>query len=306
MSHAPKGRVASPVTQTLHVFSTINRLPETIGYNLAYFAIGVGLAPHPWTTFDEYLLPVGVLFAAVMLSKMQASVADALHDRDLDAQNPGKSNIANAVNYLGEDAAHTLLVSEITLALALWSWLTYTTESLAYVLCGALVTVLGFVYSYPPRLKERGVFNHLATTGVDVAGVVLPVAMLAGATLTVGLELTLAAIFCYTFAYHILHQAADTFYDREYGVSTFTQQLGVSRSVLLASTCTLLAGVLVLQQGHLGETVLIAVVATGYWWLYRSVKGRPEVEQSDFISRWFNIGWVASLLNGGLAASLLL
>jgi 4-hydroxybenzoate polyprenyltransferase len=307
MSHVPDFNNNYSPTQTLRTILTINRVPETIGYNIAYFAIGLGLSPDdPVIAFNQYLLPVGVLFAAVMLSKMQASIADALHDQDLDAENPEKSFIANSVAHLGGDAAYTLLVSEIILGLALWSWLTHTTGSLLYVVCGATMTFLGFVYSYPPRIKERGVFNHITTSGVDVTGVVLPVAILSGAALTLELALTLAAIFCYTFAYHVLHQAGDTFYDRECGVSTFTQTLGVPRSVLLASAFTLFAALLVFQQGYVAGSILLLVVAGGYWLLYRLIGGRTEQEQSDYVSRWFHIGWVATCLNGGLAASLLL
>lgn len=306
MSYVPDFNSNYSATRTFRTLLTINRVPETLGYNIAYFAIGLGLAPNPVVAFNQYLIPVGFLFAAVMLSKMQASIADALHDQDFDAKNPEKSYIANAVSHLSDDAVYTLLISEIVLGLVFWSWLTHTTGSLLYVVCGMAVTLLGFIYSYPPRIKERGILNHLTTTGVDVAGVVLPVAILLGAAPTLKLALTLAAIFCYTFSYHVLHQAGDTFYDRECGVSTFTQTLGVPRSVLLASTFTLFAGLLVFQQGYLAGSILLLVAAGGYWLLYRLIGGQTEQEQSDYVSRWFHIGWVATCLNGGLAASLLL
>ncbi|WP_212750813.1 UbiA family prenyltransferase [Haloterrigena sp. H1] len=293
------------MAQTLHDILVINRIPETIGYNIAYFAIGIGLTSLPTAiVIEEHALPLVVLFAAVMLSKMSASIADALHDQDLDAENPEKSFIANAIAHLGSDTAYTMLVGEVVAALIFWSWLAHSTGTLFYVVCGAAVTFLGFIYSYPPRLKERGVLNHLTTTGVDIAGVVLPVAVLSGTTLTVESVATLAAVFCYTFAYHVMHQAGDTFYDREYGVSTFTQTLGVAESVVFASALTVFAGLLVLVQRYIGGSMLLLLVGGGYWLLYRQLNGQTLREQSDYVSRWFHIGWVATFLNGGLAISL--
>lgn len=265
MSYIPDFNSNYDAARTLRTLLAINRIPETLGYNIAYFAIGLGLAQDSSVVFSQLLL-VGALFAAIMLSKMQASIADALHDQGLDAENPEKSYISNAVSHLGGNAAYTLLVSEIVLGLVLWSWLTHTTGTLLYIVFGAAMMFLGFTYSYPPRIKERGVFNHITTTSVDVAVVVLPILVLTEAVPTLELALTLTAIFCYTFAYHVLHQAGDTFYDREYGISTFTQTLGVPRSVLLASVLTILAGLLVLGQGNLGGSVLLLLVGvvTGY------------------------------------------
>ncbi|MFC4359267.1 UbiA family prenyltransferase [Halobium salinum] len=306
MSYIPNSNDEFATIQTLRALFDINRLSETLGYNVTYFAVGLGLAPYPLDALDEHFFSIGVIFTAVMLSKMQASIADALHDQDLDSQNPEKSYIAKAVAHLGRDTAFTLLVSEITLGLVLWSWLTGTTGTFLYIACGATMTFLGFIYSYPPRVKERGVFNHITTTGVDVACVVLPVAILSGTPLTLELALTLTAIICYTFAYHVLHQAGDTFYDREYGLSTFTQTLGIPRSILLASVFTLFASLLVFNQGYFTGGVLLLVVTGWYGQLYRLINGQSELEQSDYVSRWFHIGWVATCLNGGLAVSLLL
>ena len=59
----------------------VNRLPATLGYNVAYFFIGVALA---WEAFQSAQYSLLVWFGvAVLLAKMQASVADAIHDREL-------------------------------------------------------------------------------------------------------------------------------------------------------------------------------------------------------------------------------
>jgi len=297
----------SSLAQLLRATLTINRIPETLGYNLAYFAIGIGLAPAtPPDIFKRKGLPIMVLFFAIMLSKMQASIADALHDQDLDAENPDKSFIANSITRIGDETAYTLLVVEITLGLLLWSWLTYSTDSLLYLICGTTITLLGFLYSYPPRIKERGIFNHITTTAVDVVGVIVPIAILANASLSRGVVVTLLAIFAYTFAYHVLHQAGDTYYDRQYGVSTFTQTIGVLRSVQLATVLSVAAALILLWQYYLVGGLVLIATSGGYWRLSQQLKGQSEREQSDSVSRWFNIKWVATLLNGGVAVSLLL
>lgn len=132
------------LTQTCQALLNISRVSETLGYNLAYFTIGIGLASNfPVDVFKRYGFLISILFFAVMFSKMQASIADALHDQDLDAENPEKSFIANSLAHLG-DVAYTLLVSEMIIGLLLWSWLTYSTDSLLYIVCGAAITFLRF------------------------------------------------------------------------------------------------------------------------------------------------------------------
>lgn len=295
------------LAQTLRAALTINRIPQTLGYNLAYFAIGIGLAPTPpLDIFKHTGLLITILFFAVMLSKMQASIADALHDQELDAENPDKLFIANSITHIGDEAAYTLLVVEIILGLVLWSWLTHLTNSLLYLICGTAITLFGFLYSYPPRIKERGIFNHITTTTVDVIGVIVPIAILVNASLSREVWMILIAIFAYTFAYHVLHQAGDTYYDRQYGVSTFTQTVGVLRSVQLATVLSFVAGLILLWQEYLVGSIVLLATSGGYWILSRQLKGLSEREQSDYVSKWFNIKWVAILLNGGVAVSLLL
>ncbi|WP_083864315.1 UbiA family prenyltransferase [Haloferax prahovense] len=304
MSNTVETSAGASATHTVRCFLRVNRVPETVGYNVTYVAIGVGLASR-WPV-DSGTTALVVLFAAVMLSKMQASVADALHDRELDAENPSKSVISNAVSQLGCEVTRTLLVTEIVVALALWGWLTHVTGTLLFLACGAAVTVLGYVYSYPPRLKERGVVNHVTTTGVDVIGIILPVVVLSGSALTPSVWATLFAVFLYGFGYHVLHQAGDTYYDREFGVTTFTQRLGVTRSVRVASVATILAGIVLCACGAVLGGAAALAVGVGYAVLAARVVGRSERAQSDAVSRWFHIGWVATFLNGSLAASLFL
>ncbi|MFW5934907.1 MAG: hypothetical protein ACOCQL_03545 [Halolamina sp.] len=114
---------------------------------------------------------------ATMLAKFQASVADAIHDLAVDASNPEKNRIAAATETLGRRRAWLLLGGYLLLALALYAVVAVAAG--AWVFGGGVgVVVLGFAYSYPPRFKERGVWNHVVTTGVDAGLLVLPVAVL--------------------------------------------------------------------------------------------------------------------------------
>lgn len=291
------------LTDLVHV----NRLPETVGYNLVYFAIGIALAitNRPLSLAISHGVVLLVAFLAVMLSKMQASVADAIHDYTVDKANPEKSFIATAVETFSIETLYTLLVCELTAALVLWGWLTMQTDSVEFLVVGATSSVLGFIYSYPPRLKERGVLNHLVTTGVDVVGVILPVAILAGAPIQLELIVPLAIVFLYGFGYHVVHQAADTVYDSQSGVSTFTQQIGITESVWLASGLTALAAVLATGQAYYIGAVGLAAGSLGYAVLAIWIQGEPPVDQCRQISQWFRISAWAVVLNGSLALSLL-
>lgn len=308
MSHRTSRLALHLLFRRVRAFLTVNRIPETVGYNVAYFALGVGLAIDTVPTADgrEHLLPLTVAFGAIMLSKMQASVADAIHDHRLDEQNPEKAYIAVAVHRIGSAQAHTVLIAELISALTLWGWLSLYVSSYLYLAVGVLVTFVGFVYSYPPRLKERGILNHFATTWVDVLCVLLPFMLLAGIPRRLTVLLALGAVFLYAFAYHVMHQAGDTFYDRQYGASTFTQTIGVPRSVLLASILTLLASVIAFGLTHVLGGIVLTAAGVGYGLLFLRIREMSEHEQSACVSRWFDIGWVAVCLNGGLAISLLL
>lgn len=111
----------SPVSETLCSLVIVNRLPETAGYNIAYFAVGVGLATsQPIPAVLQHLTGLSVLFFAMMVSKMQASIADALHDYEVDKENPEKSYIAMSVEILGEKNLLSLLVIELAVGLSLW------------------------------------------------------------------------------------------------------------------------------------------------------------------------------------------
>jgi 4-hydroxybenzoate polyprenyltransferase len=282
----------------LSAFIVVNRLPETLGYNVIYVVIGVGLAGTIETgaVFLEYADLLLVTFFAVLFSKMQASVADAVHDYTVDKENPEKSHIASAVDSIGERLLFTILIIELLAGIGLWGWVTFETNTLFFLWVGVGSNLLGFVYSYPPRIKERGVLNHIVTTGVDVLGVVFPVALVTGAVITPTFVVSLSIVFLYAFGYHVVHQAADTASDRESGVSTFTQSIGISESVWLAGVLTGIAAVLTAWLSHFATAAGLFVAAGAYAVLAHSIEDESPRTKCDRIARWFEIGpWAVGI-----------
>ncbi|WP_241430396.1 UbiA family prenyltransferase [Halococcus salifodinae] len=299
---------STPSVQLFRDFVTINRLPETIGYNLAYLGVGVGLA-----TTSRGLTSLGsnwdlllVGFLAAMLSKMQASVADVIHDRDLDRENPEKSRIPDALDRLSIKGSMTILAAELIGGMSLWGWISVSMHAPVYLGFGAATCLLGFVYTYPPRIKERGLFNHLTTTAVDV-GYVAVFFFIAGGSIVGGQEIAvLAVVFLYAFGYHVAHQAADTYYDRIYGISTFTQMLGVRRSVLFAGVSTALAALINIYYGLFLAGGMLLLFTLCYSYIALRIRNTEPKVQSDRVSRWFSIGLWATVMNSSMVLDLAL
>jgi len=296
-----------PVSGRLCSLLIVNRLPETVGYNIVYFAVGVGLATsHPIPAILRYLTGLSVLFFAMMISKMQASIADALHDYEIDKANPEKSYITMSVEILGEKNLFSLLVIELAVGLSLWGWIAFSSGNLIFLLMGLLLTLSGFTYSYPPRIKERGFLNHLVTTGVDVVCAILPVSLLLGASFGDQTGLLLVAVFLYILGYHIIHQASDTYFDRQSGLSTFTQQIGVEASVILAAVLTTLAAIIAWWCEYHVAFVGLGVGSIAYGVLFSHIAGKSEKDQSLAVSHWFSVSLWATCLNGVVAIDLFL
>lgn len=290
------------ILRTGRAFVKINRLPTTLWYNVAYFLIGGALAGAQIRT-DRLDLAVAFV-CATFLVKMQASIADAIHDQQADAANPGKSSIARAVMVLGGRVSWSLLVFELVVALGLFGYVAVRTGDLVFLVVGMVFALLGFGYSYPPRLKERGVVNHVVTTGTDVGFVVLAFAYLLSGSLTTRAYVVAGVIFLYTFAYHLMHQAADTYYDVEAGIETFSTRAGAPRTIAVAGLFTAFASGIALAIGCIIGALALLVTVGFYVWLYTRARTLPFKEQTDFLADRFHIGWVATALNSALTASI--
>ncbi|MBP1988213.1 UbiA family prenyltransferase [Halolamina salifodinae] len=298
------GRVASlGVRQQIHAMAVVSRLSATIGYNVASVLLGVGIGVRVGG------LPIGVTAwvaagyaVATMLAKLQASVADAIHDRAADATNPGKNVIAAAVVTLGVRRAWALLAGYLVAALALYAAVAVVAGTWV-LLAGVAVIVFGFTYSYPPRFKERGVWNHVVTTGADAGLLVLPIAALVGGRLTPSIVLAVGVVACYSFGYHVIHQAADVYFDRQAGISTFATAIGVDTTVAVAAVATGAATGFAFALGYVLAAVVLGCLTAFYVDLFYSIQRvDPETASRELTDR-FSIAWVATLANGALAAA---
>lgn len=287
--------------ELFRALATVNRLQATVGYNAAYVAIAVGLGVLTTTTPASDLGPwlrLAVVYAvATMLAKMQASVADVIHDAAVDAVNPVKSTLSTSLERLGTRRAWSVLAVETVAALVLAGIVAVEIDAVWPVLAAGSVVVLGFVYSFPPRLKERDVLNHVTTTAVDVFCLLVPVAYLVGRALTPVFVVVGSVVFCYTFAYHIVHQAADTYYDRQAGVQTYTTRVGVERSLVVAAGFAAVAAGLAVALGFPIATVGALWTVALYVRVYAAVQGRDEKAQTDAVAARFDIARVATLSN---------
>lgn len=297
-------RIYDGTTRLFELFHTvyiINRFEALLAYNVGYLLVILAIAHDPARILGRVGL-LAVFFAAVLLAKGEASIADALHDYEADRTNPEKSYVSEAVDWLGRGRAAALLAVQVVLSFAACLYLTYVTGHPIFVFAAVWGNFIGFFYSYPPRFKERGVLNHVLTTSGDIVCVLLP-----GAVLLVGALgpidwAAIGVVAAYAFAYHVLHQAADTYYDRQAGLDTFTQSVGVAPAVGIAAVFTGVATVVAFSQGLLvGAVTLVATVHL--WRLYARASDASERRATELVAENFSISTWATVLNVSTAAS---
>ncbi|WP_435065676.1 UbiA family prenyltransferase [Halobaculum sp. EA56] len=285
--------------------ATVTRLRATVGYNLAYVALGAGLgllgSADPGAALRDAAAPVAGYALATFLAKGSASVADAVHDRPVDAENPSTERVAAAVGRLGVEPCWSLFVLELVAGVAVAGRVALAVGAAWPLAAVSATALLGFAYSYPPRLKERGLLNHVVTTGVDVCAVVLATALLVADALTVAAVVAGGVVFAYTFGYHLVHQAADAHYDRGAGVETFATRAGVPRTLALAAGCSGAAAGLALALGYVVVAVASLLAAAWYLRLYGRTRGRPPKARTDVVADRFDVGRVATALNAATA-----
>lgn len=297
------GAPSRGVRQQARAVAVVSRLSATVGYNFAAVLLGVGLGVRVGGMPSGSTLWVAAGYAlATMLAKFQASVADGIHDREVDAVNPEKNVIPDAVATLGRRRAWLLLGGYLLASLALYAVVAAVAGG--WVLAaGVAVIALGFTYSYPPRFKERGVWNHVVTTGVDAGLLVLPLAVLVGGRLAPAAVVAVGVVACYSFGYHVLHQAADVYFDRQAGVETFATEIGVANAVAVAAVATGASAGFAVALGYALAAVVLVGVTVFYVDLFRTVRDRDAEGASLALASRFSIAWVATLSNGVLAAA---
>lgn len=282
---------------------TINRFGAMLGLNVGYLLIIVALAPEVGVVRDRAGI-LAVFFGAVILMKGQASVADAMHEYDVDVENPFKSHVPTAVDALGRENAMALFAVELTGSLALWGYLAYHTVDPLFLVAGVGSNVLAVTYSYPPRFKEWGVVNHLVTTGVDVLFVLLPGIVLAVGHVGLREAVVLGVVFTYVFAIHVMHQSGDTYYDAQSGIDTFTRSFGVENAVVLSFGGVGIAVAAAVCSGLFLCGGLLLGFAVKLQRIFADTLGRSLKAQSDVVSRRFDVSTWAPALNVVLALDL--
>lgn len=291
------------LTRAPHAYWTINRFEALLAYNIGYFLI-IAAIPQSIPVLASRLDYLLMFFVAVIFMKGQASIADAIHDYTLDEENPQKSYVPRSVDFFGESNAWTLLVVQMLVSLFFWGYLAYLTGSLVFLVAGVVSNFFGFTYSYPPRFKELGVRNHLMTSSVDVTCLLLPGALLLTGGIPTEIVAVIAIVFFYSFAYHVLHQAGDTYYDRSTGIDTFTQTIGVANSLALSSLCVIVATLIAIAFDYFLIGAMMFVYSVYFLHLYVRIRDKHEKQQSDIVSEKFRISRCATLLNVTLAANL--
>lgn len=296
---------AHTVTKTGSALLATHRVKATLGYNIAYFLILLALLGSH-SVIESNAWNLTALFTAVFLLKTQASLADVIHDYEVDKQNPEKSILAESVDQIGERNLWTLIIVETMISMFLWGYLSIRTGEILFLAIGAIGITLGFMYSYPPRIKEWGVCNHIVTSGVDVMVVLYPAAFLMAPGFQVDLIPIMVLVFLYSFGYHIAHQAADTYYDRQAGISTFTQDTGVENAVLLIIAFFLLAFAVAVHYMLIVAAVGLGLAAWWFSYIFTRIAGEDEQTQTDYIAERFNIATWATVLNAIVALNIYL
>lgn len=291
------------IAGTVRAYCIINRFEALLAYNIGYMLIILAMAYGNTSLRDKFGWAV-LFFSAVLFMKAQASVADALHDYQADKRNPYKSYVPDAVDWFGYRASTGILVGQMAISLVCWLYLTLLTGETIFLAAGLVSNFFGFTYSYPPRFKERGVFNHVVTSSVDIFCVLIPGVLLLTGSVSATDGFALAVVYLYSFAYHVMHQAGDTYPDRRFGVSTFTQKIGIENSVFMSYAMATLATIVGLC-GRLYPIATGTLLFTGYLLsIYRRSLGASEREQSNIVSRRFAISACATTLNLLTAISL--
>lgn len=294
-------RFDSTVRQFAWSVWIINRYEALLAYNIGYFSMIFAGAYYVGIEQTELWL-FGVLFVAVLMMKSHASIADALHDYEADSQNVEKSYVAESVDFFGEENARTFMILEILVSLFLWGYLTHYTGDILYLVAGVVSVFFGYTYSYPPRFKEQNIFNHIVTSGVDVTCLLMPGFILLTGQPAIEFVHIGVIVFCYSLAFHIMHQAGDTYQDRQASISTFTTYVGLDAAIGISSVLLLSAAALSVYY----RFPLIALACIGYAFyllaLYYQTYIQPERDQSLSVSRAFSVARCASILNFSLAA----
>ncbi|MDR6986821.1 lycopene cyclase domain-containing protein [Paenarthrobacter nitroguajacolicus] len=242
------------------------------------------------TTRDiDWVLIVGTFYFLIPYNLAMYGINDVF-DYESDLKNPRKGGIEGALLQprLHRPMLWLAAITNVPFLLLLASvggpaaWLSLAVSAFAVV----AYSVVGL------RFKERPVLDSLTSSTHFVSPAVVGLA-LAGASVTPGLVILLAAFFLWGMAAHAFGAVQDIEPDRQAGIGSIATVFGARRTVRLAVVLWLVAGLAMLATPWPGPLAAIIAVpyivnCAPYWNVTDTTAARTNTAWRRFI--WLNYG----------------
>jgi len=286
----------------------ICRFETIMIYNLTYFLIILTTILYSGYKLSEidnihyfYFL---VFIANVLAAKAQASIADTLCDYKYDINNPEKQYVTKALENLGIRNCKILMYSCLSISILLGTFLAIISDKYLILVSTIIFNVLGYYYSFPPRFKERDIWNIVVTSAVDALCIfVIGYYLMIGYT-SVSIFLISCLILLYSSSFHLMHMVGDVFEDKKAGVKTLATRLGIKKGLIISA----LLGFACIPFSLVIPSFIAAIMLYGLNLIRinKLVKSKTESSQSILVSKLWKIKIWAPILNIALVASLLI
>ncbi len=237
----------------------------------------------------DWVLIVGTFYFLIPYNLAMYGINDVF-DYESDLQNPRKGGIEGALlqPHLHRPMLWLAAITNVPFLLVLAfaggpaAWISLTVSAFAVV----AYSVAGL------RFKERPVVDSLTSSTHFVSPAVVGLA-LAGADVTPGLLILLAAFFLWGMAAHAFGAVQDIEPDRQAGIGSIATVIGARRTVRLAVGLWLVAGLAMLATPWPGPLAAIIAVpyiinCAPYWNVTDTTAARTNVAWRRFI--WLNYG----------------
>ncbi|MFK0040495.1 prenyltransferase [Paenarthrobacter sp. NPDC090517] len=237
----------------------------------------------------DWVLIVGTFYFLIPYNLAMYGINDVF-DYESDLKNPRKGGIEGALlqPHLHRPMLWLAAITNIPFLLVLAfaggpaAWISLAVSAFAVV----AYSVAGL------RFKERPVLDSLTSSTHFVSPAVVGLA-LAGADVTAGLLILLAAFFLWGMAAHAFGAVQDIEPDRQAGIGSIATVIGARRTVRLAVGLWLVAGLAMLATpwpGPLAAIIAIPYIVNcaPYWNVTDTTAARTNVAWRRFI--WLNYG----------------
>ena len=237
----------------------------------------------------DWVLIVGTFYFLIPYNLAMYGINDVF-DYESDLKNPRKGGIEGALlkPHLHRPMLWLAAITNVPFLLVLAlaggpaAWISLAVSAFAV----AAYSVAGL------RFKERPVLDSLTSSTHFVSPAVVGLA-LAGADVTPGLLILLAAFFLWGMAAHAFGAVQDIEPDRQAGIGSIATVIGARRTVRLAVVLWLVAGLAMLATPWPGPLAAIIAVpyivnCAPYWTVTDTTAARTNVAWRRFI--WLNYG----------------